>query len=420
MSAKLIGRIKSFQPWERTLYIVFIAQLVNVVGFATIFPFLPLYVNSLDSVFGLSTELLAGLVFAVQGLSMMITAPIWGALADRYGRKLMIARATFGGAITVLLMAYVQTGEGLVMLRLIQGAVTGTVSAANALVASVVPRERMGYAMGLMQMALWAGVAIGPLIGGIMADAFGYELAFILTAVLLTLAGLLVWFFVEENFKPAVSADGHQHAFWEDWKDILSTAGVKPAYFMRFLMGVAQMILMPLAPLFVLTLLPADAPINFWTGLIVGVGGAASVLTAVYLGKLGDRIGHRPILLVSVTAAAGFYFMHVFIVEVWHLLLLQVLVGAAMGGIIPALTALLATFTKPGEEGSVYGLDQAIVSGSRFVAPLLGASLAATYSIRATMGLTGVLFVMIFALAYFYLPNSEPAPAKKGTLAAAD
>lgn len=419
MSSKLFGRTKPFEPWERTLYIVFIAQIVNVVGFATIFPFLPLYVNSLDSKFGLSTELLSGLVYAVQGLSMMITAPIWGALADRYGRKLMIARATFGGAVTVLLMAYVQTGEGLVMLRLAQGAVTGTVSAANALVAAVVPREKMGYAMGLMQMALWAGIAIGPLIGGIMADAFGYEMAFILTAILLTLAGLLVWWFVEENFVPATSENGNSQPFWENWKEILSTKGVKPAYSMRFLMGVAQMILMPLAPLFVLAMLPADAPINFWTGLIVGVGGAASVLTAVYLGKLGDRIGHRPVLMVSMVAAAAFYFLHVFIIEVWHLLLLQILVGAAMGGIIPSLTALLAAFTKPGEEGSVYGLDQAIVSGSRFVAPLLGAGLAAVYSIRATMGLTGLLFVIMFGLAYLYLPDSKPAPAQE-SLAAAD
>ena len=418
MLAKLFGRTEPFEPWERTLYIVFIAQIVNVVGFATIFPFLPLYVNSLDSVFGLSTELLAGLVYAVQGLSMMITAPIWGALADRYGRKLMIARATFGGAITVLLMAFVQTGEGLVVLRLIQGAVTGTVSAANALVAAVVPRERMGYAMGLMQMALWAGVAVGPLIGGVMADAFGYEMAFFVTAALLTIAGFLVWFMVEENFVPETDESGHQQGFWEDWKEILSTAGVKPAYFMRFLMGVAQMILIPLAPLFVLSLLPADAPVNFWTGLIVGVGGGASVLTAVYFGKLGDRIGHRPVLLVSVLAAAAFYFLHVFIAEVWHLLVLQILVGAAMGGIIPSLTALLATFTKPGEEGSVYGLDQAIVSGSRFAAPLLGAGLAAAYSIRATMGMTGVLFIVIFGLAYFYLPDSTPKVVQSSAVAA--
>lgn len=419
MAKDLFGRLQDLEQWERTLYVVFIAQIVNVVGFSTIFPFLPLYVSSLDSVLGISNEMMSGLVFAVQGLSMMITAPIWGALADRYGRKLMIARATFGGAITVLLMAFVQTGEGLVMLRLVQGMVTGTVSAANALVAAVVPRERMGYAMGLMQMALWAGVAVGPLIGGLLADAWGYEVSFILTACLLTAAGFMVWFLVEENFVPETDAAGEKRSVWDDWKDILSTQGVKPAYLIRFLMGMSQMILVPLAPLFVLSLLPADSPINFWTGLIVAVGGGASVLTAVYLGKLGDQIGHRPVLLVSVMAAAVFYFAHIWVVEVWHLLAMQVLVGAAMGGVIPSLTALLATFTKPGEEGSVYGFDQAIVSASRFVAPLLAAGFAAVYSIRATLGLTGVLFLIIFVLAYFYLPDLKPQTATKG-LAAAD
>ena len=121
---------------------------------------------------------------------------------------------------------------------------------------------------------------------------------------------------------------------------------------------------------------------------------------------------------MSVLAAAAFYFLHVFIAEVWHLLVLQILVGAAMGGIIPSLTALLATFTKPGEEGSVYGLDQAIVSGSRFAAPLLGAGLAAAYSIRATMGMTGVLFIVIFGLAYFYLPDSTPKIVQSSAVAA--
>lgn len=411
MRANLINRIKNLPPWERTLYIVFMATIVNVVGFATIFPFLPLYVNTLDSVWGLSTELLSGLVFGAQGLSMMIAAPLWGALADRHGRKIMIARATFGGAVTVLLMAFVQTGEGLVLLRFIQGAITGTLSAANALVAGIVPRDRMGYAMGLMQMALWAGVAIGPLIGGILADLFGYELSFIFTAVLLTIAGFMVVFFVQEDFVPDSGKNGQGHTILQDWKEILSAAGVKTAYFVRFLLGVAQMILLPLAPLFVLSLLPAEAPINIWTGVIIGVGGGASVLTSVYLGRRGDRVGHRPVLLYSVVAAAIFYFFHLFIVEVWHLLVLQLLVGAAIGGIIPSLTALLATFTRPGEEGSVYGLDQSIVASTRFVAPLLAGVLATWLSIRSTLGLTSVLFVVIFVLAFAFLPEMNTTRA---------
>ncbi|HLF80559.1 MAG TPA: MFS transporter, partial [Anaerolineales bacterium] len=180
------------QSWQRTLYIVFFAQLMTAVGFSSIFPFLPLYVESLGTSTSLSLELLAGLVFSAQAFTMMLASPIWGALADRYGRKVMVERAAFGGAVLLLMMAYVRSAEQLVALRAIQGFVTGTLAASNALVAASVPRERTGYAMGLLQTALGTGVAVGPLIGGAAADAFGYRAAFYLTAALLFLAGLLV------------------------------------------------------------------------------------------------------------------------------------------------------------------------------------------------------------------------------------
>ena len=128
------------QSWHRTLYIVFFAQLMTAVGFSSIFPFLPLYVESLGTHTSLSLELLAGLVFSAQAFTMMLASPIWGALADRYGRKVMVERAAFGGAVLLLMMAYVRSAEQLVALRAIQGFVTGTLAASNALVAASVPR----------------------------------------------------------------------------------------------------------------------------------------------------------------------------------------------------------------------------------------------------------------------------------------
>ena len=138
--------------WNRTLYILVFVQIVTTIGFSSIFPFLPLYVASLESVSPLSTEVLAGLVFSAQALTMTIASPFWGVLADKWGRKPMVVRATLGGAVIVLLMAFVRTAEELVFLRFIQGMITGVVGSMNALVAGIVPRERMGYAMGLMQV----------------------------------------------------------------------------------------------------------------------------------------------------------------------------------------------------------------------------------------------------------------------------
>ncbi|MCK4976131.1 MAG: MFS transporter, partial [Anaerolineales bacterium] len=134
--------------WQRTLYIIFFAQLVTAVGFSSIFPFLPLYVESLGTVTNLSVEFLAGMVYSAQAFTMMIASPIWGALADRYGRKLMVERSMFGGSIIILLMAFVSSAEQLVFLRAIQGLITGTMAAASALVAATVPRQRLGFSMG--------------------------------------------------------------------------------------------------------------------------------------------------------------------------------------------------------------------------------------------------------------------------------
>jgi DHA1 family multidrug resistance protein-like MFS transporter len=110
--------------------------MVAVAGFLVTVPFLPLYVEELGTNTNLSTELLAGLTYSAQAFTMAIASPIWGALADRYGRKLMVQRSMFGGTVILLLMGFVQSAEQLVLLRAVQGLITGTISAANALVAA--------------------------------------------------------------------------------------------------------------------------------------------------------------------------------------------------------------------------------------------------------------------------------------------
>ncbi len=359
-------------PWQRTLYIMFLAQLVSAIGFSNIFPFLPLYVQQLGSSSSLSVEFLAGAVFSAQAITMAIASPIWGTLADRYGRKLMVQRAMFGGAIILLGMAFVQSAEQLVLLRGIQGLITGTVSAANALVASVAPRERSGYAMGMIQVGLWAGVAIGPLVGGFTADAFGYEETFVITAVLLALAGIMVHFGVKEQFIPFQVVPNQKLSLLADWKHVLGSEGVPLTFTLRLLSNLGRTVLVPIAPLFIQTLMIDSSRLNTVTGLVVGVSSATATATAVYLGNLGDKLGHRRILTYSALAAGLLYMPQSFVNAAWQILILQALTGAATGGIIPTLSALLARYTEQGEKGSVYGLDNSIVAAGRAIATLVG------------------------------------------------
>jgi len=394
-------------PWQSTLYVLAFAQLITAVGFSSIFPFLPLYVEDLGSTTHLGVEVLSGMVFSAQGLTMMLASPIWGALADRYGRKLMVQRSLFGGAVLLLVMAFARSAEDLVLLRAIQGLITGTVAANSAMVASIAPRERSGYAMGVLGLSLGAGVAAGPLLGGALADALGYQAAFFGTAALLFLAGLLVLFVVKEEFDPKDSERITAKRMLADWRHVLGEPGVLATYGMRFMTTLGRMMVVPIAPLFIQTLLLSTTRINTFVGLVTGVSAGATTLSSVYLGKLGDQIGNRRVLIGGIVGAGVLFLPQSLVTAGWQLLVLQALTGVAIGGILPSISALLSKYTQPGEEGSTYGLDNSINAAGRAAAPLIGGSIAVGLGLRAAYAATGVTLLIAAILAVRFLPRAR-------------
>jgi len=396
--------------WKRTLYIMFCAQMISMIGFSSIFPFLPLYVKSLGSVTRLSTELLSGLVFSSQAFTMVIVSPIWGALADRWGRKLMVERAMFGGAVILAMMAIVRSAEELVVLRAVQGMITGTVGAANALVASTVPREKAGYAMGLLQVGMGLGLGLGPVIGGAVADAFGYRAAFYVTAALLAMAGIVVFFGVQETFSASSSTQGKRPGILSEWPRLLSSPGVVMLYSLRFINQMGRMIFIPILPMFIMSLIDSPALVNSLTGLTIGIASAATAIFAVFLGRWGDRTGHRRILIACSLCCFVLFLLQAIVNNGWQLLALQAFTGAALGGIIPGISALLANYTRQGDEGAIYGLDNSIVSGARAVGPMLGVSVAIWLGLRAVFATAALLYLVAAMLAVFGLPVAEAKP----------
>jgi DHA1 family multidrug resistance protein-like MFS transporter len=395
------------EGWQSTLVIMCLAQMVSMIGFSSIFPFLPLYVKSLGTVSFLSVELCTGLVFSGQAFSMMIASPVWGALADRWGRKLMVVRSMFGGAVIIALMAFARSAEELVALRMIQGLITGVMGASNALVAATVPRGRAGYAMGLMQVSMGLGLGLGPVIGGFVADAYGYRAAFYITAGLLALAGIVVLFGVEEHFVARETADRSGFRFFTAWKRVLSAPGVLLAYTLRFINQMGRIVYIPVLPLFILSLTHAPNKINSFTGLVIGLSSAATALFSVYLGRLGDRSGYRRIVIIGLLAAFALFLLQAVVTAGWQLLGLQIFYGVAMGGIVPGISALLAVYSREGDEGAVYGLDNAITSGARMIGPLLGVTIAAWLGVRVVFGTAALFYLAAGLLAAWGLPRDK-------------
>jgi DHA1 family multidrug resistance protein-like MFS transporter len=399
--------VEQAASWKRTLYIAFLAQFVASTGFSSTFPFLPLYVKELGSDTFLGTDFLAGAVYSAQGLAMMVASPFWGNLADKYGRKLMVERAMFGGAIIITLMGFVRNAEELVVLKAIQGAITGVISANAALVAAAVPRERTGYAMGLMQVAMGSGISLGPLLGGLVADQWGYYMAFWVTGGSLLLAGLVVLFGVNENFTPRMTKDTNTESVVAAWRKLLKTPGVAITYLMSFSCRLGRTMMMPLLPFLAQAILADMSRLNSFTGLVLGISAVTMTLSASYTGRLGDRIGHRIVLSWSLFFSSVLFGLHALATSGWHLLALAALMGLALGGMNPSVSALLARYSQSGQEGKVYGLDNSVMSSALMIGPMLAASLAPWVGVSSTFFVVGFIALCSGLVSYRFLPGGK-------------
>lgn len=381
--------------WRRNLYVLFGVQLLSTAGFSLVFPFLPLYVKELGVATVGSLEFWSGMVFSMQALTMMLSSPIWGVVADRHGRKPMLLRATLGGAVLIALMGFAQNAEQLVLLRTIQGAVTGVISSVNALVASTAPKEKMGSSLGLLMFARWGGVALGPVVGGILGDAFGFRESFWITGIILAIAGICVWLWVHEEFTPVEKAK--QPSLIGSYRMLLAAPGMLGLYTLAFLRSLGQMMIYPVAALFMIELMGTASGAATASGLMIGAVAGASAISSVYLGQLGDRIGHERILIASAVSAVLFYLPQPFVTAPWQLIILQGLTGFAAGGLLAPMAALMNLWTPPNTQGATYALDNSVAAAGRSISPMVAVGVMTWVGVRGVFGITALVYAVIAA-----------------------
>ena len=399
--------------WRRNLYVLFMVQVLSVAGFSLVFPFLPLYVAELGVATKGSVAFWSGLVFSAQAVTMMVSSPIWGAVADRYGRKPMLVRATLGGAVMVVLMGFAQSAEQLVLIRIVQGMLTGVVSATSALVAATVPKEKSGESLGLIQTGIWVGVAVGPLIGGLVSVALGYRASFWITGGALALAGVAVIFWVREDFEPLPVQK--RVNFWEGYKKLLRAPDMASLYSVSFLQSLGRSVTMPIMAFFFVELLSSSDGAVVMTGLSMGAKAAVGSVSAIYLGKLSDRIGHEKVLTAGAVIAVLVYLPQAFVANVWQLLFLQALTGVSAGAIMPATSALLNMRTPAkGLTAPPSVWETVSPRADAIVAPILGAAVYPLIGMRGVFALNTVVYVVLVLVA-LYIWRKSAARVTFGT-----
>ncbi len=381
------------QPrWRRTLYVMWVAEFVAIAGFTFVMPFIPFYIRELGVTDEQLVPLWAGILATAPAACMVIFCPIWGSLADKYGRKLMVMRAMFGGAVLITGMGLVSNVYQLLVLRLLQGAITGTMVAATTLVSSVSPSRRLGYSMGIMQTGVFVGAAVGPWIGGIVADHLGYRIPFYIAGGLLLAGGCTALLGVQENFSRPTPEEEKANG---TLRAVANHHGFSAILVVFFLFSLGTTIVAPIFPLFVEKIVGAGGPVASTTGLMIGITGLVAGISATIIGRLGDRMGHKQLLTVSTLVSGLASIPHALVRTVDQLIGLRVLFGMGVGGAQPIINTIIGKITPRNSYGKAYGLTFSAGTLGSVVGPLVGGLVASQLGLRLPFVIMGGLLIAI-------------------------
>jgi DHA1 family multidrug resistance protein-like MFS transporter len=382
---------------------MFIAQLLSIVGFAFVLPFIPFYIREIGMTDEKLVPIWAGILMAASSLTMTIFAPIWGWLSDRYGRKLMVERAMFAGALITMAMGIISNVYQLLILRLLAGALTGTISASIALVSSVLPATKLGFGLGLMQVAVFLGMSLGPWIGGIIADIVGYRLTFIAGGAILLLGGILVMIGAKEKFIRPSSVSLKQSG---SMKTLFALPGFVSLTVVFFLFHFSINIAIPIIPLFIEQVGNLKTRVASTTGLLLAVTGATASISAAAIGYLSDRRGHKQVLIVNLFISSILWAAHALARNISQLLVIRILFGFAVGGNLPTMNALVGKLTPKESYGKAYGVMASMTSLGMTLGPLAGGIMASYMGFRWPFVVVSLLLSLVVIPIILSLKNS--------------
>lgn len=381
------------EAWRKNLRVIWVAQFIAMMGMSLVVPFLPFFIRELGVTGEVEVSRWSGLVFAGPFIVSLFMTPIWGWLGDRYGRKLMVIRAIFGLGIAQVLVGLSQNVEQLFVFRMFQGLVSGFISAALALVSVTAPKERTGYAIGILQTATAAGTVLGPMIGGAMADAIGFRPIFFIVAGLCFLSGVLV--IGKADDVPIEARPKAEYSLFSNYHYALGSSRLKAALFLITLSQMAIGMVQPIFALFVETLEVSKEYLATIAGVIFSMVGIFSMISAPWWGKRNDRKGYQKNLMVASAGGGLAYLFHAIVYTVSPLVALRAILGLCIGGIIPALYSFISKHTDSDRRGAVMGIASSFYILANIIGPISGGYIGAHFGLRTAFVVSGLILFIV-------------------------
>ncbi|MBM3548624.1 MAG: multidrug efflux MFS transporter [Alphaproteobacteria bacterium] len=384
--------------WRRTLTAMVAVQVVMSLSFTFVSPILPLFLPDVGIANDRQLYLWAGALTAITSLMAALVSPIWGRMADRYGRKLMVLRSCIAIAACTALMGVAQSVWHLLSARILMGAFAGFSAASVILVSTQVPRARLGYALGLMSSGQLIGSLLGPVLGGALADVTAsYRIPFFVSGALSLAATLLCWWSVPETFKRPENTP--KTPVLAAYRQVGGIPGMMVLVTVLFLSQFATQAVQPIVALYVQSIVGDQPNLATLGGVALSVTGLAGVVAVPLLARSGDRYGEKAVLVVALVGAALATAPQAWVGSYWGFVIERLSLGLFVGSIVPITNALIAKVTPASERGMTFGVTSSAYFLGNSLGPASGGVIAAyaglpwVFVVTTVMLLAGAVWV---------------------------
>lgn len=390
--------------WKILLAMMVTFALMMSSSYTMLIPFLPIYMQSELGATADNVSLWSGVTYAITFAISAFVSPIWGKLSDKMGKKPMIIRASFLLAITYFLGGIVRTPFELFLVRAFQGIASGLWPACLVMMSACVPKNKIGISMGLMQSANICGGIIGPLLGGILATAFGMRNSFYVGAVALSLITVTTILFIKE---PPVSPEKEiNKAQNTSYLSFIKDKNILILLLCVCMTNLVILQIQPIVSLYVQQLSHNSDKAVLLTGFIMSLGGIAGALASPLWGKTGQKVGFYKTITLAFISAGLLMSLQGVPNSLVLFGLMQFLCGLGFSGIFPSANSILVLLTPPSSRGMGFGslFSAQMIGGA--LGPVIGGVIVSFMSFNTVYIISGSILFVIGIYLKFFAPES--------------
>lgn len=390
--------------WKILLAMMVTFALMMSSSYTMLIPFLPIYMQSELGATADNVSLWSGVTYAITFAISAFVSPIWGKLSDKMGKKPMIIRASFLLAITYFLGGIVRTPFELFLVRAFQGIASGLWPACLVMMSACVPKNKIGISMGLMQSANICGGIIGPLLGGILATAFGMRNSFYVGAVALSLITVTTILFIKEP--PVAPEKEINKAQNTSYLTFIKDKNILILLLCVCMTNLVILQIQPIVSLYVQQLSHNSDKAVLLTGFIMSLGGIAGALASALWGKTGQKVGFYKTITLAFISAGLLMSLQGVPNSLVLFGLMQFLCGLGFSGIFPSANSILVLLTPPSSRGMGFGslFSAQMIGGA--LGPVIGGVIVSFMSFNTVYIISGSILFVIGIYLKFFAPES--------------